>query len=301
MPGGAIGPNVHMMVKAGILHRYGDVLAEFPVVVKAGGAWTSVTPGSQQYWLQAFNNVMFGRWEKIEAGYGRSVLGYFGKPPLPSDPAVVEIASEQLELPIFEGDPLEAAPKNIEPAQRALEERGLTVNDQNTFLVLSAMVPGKKMELNEGIRLLTGKGKIDIPLKKKEPKPAVEPAPGPSAPAMTGPVTSRCRVEEDGTIRDFVVTVEPIDSPGALADASPTVTPAATQGTPVYSAFTGVVEVVDLSVKEGDSVSEGQVVAAVEAMKARHDIKAPCSGQVASINVRIGDEIDASRPIMTIA
>ena len=37
MPGGAIGPNVHMMVKAGILDRYSEVLEEFPVVVKAGG------------------------------------------------------------------------------------------------------------------------------------------------------------------------------------------------------------------------------------------------------------------------
>ena len=36
------------------------------------------------------------------------------------------------------------------------------------FLVLASMVPGKKMEANEGIRLLTGKAKIDIPLKKKE-------------------------------------------------------------------------------------------------------------------------------------
>jgi len=84
MPGGAIGPNVHMMSEAGILNRYSDVLAEFPVVVKSGGAWTSVTPGSQQYWLQAFNNVLHGRWKKIDSGYGRSVLGYFGKPPLPA-------------------------------------------------------------------------------------------------------------------------------------------------------------------------------------------------------------------------
>jgi carboxybiotin decarboxylase len=90
MPGGAIGPNVHMMKEAGILDRYGEVLAEFPVVVKAGGAWTSVTPGSQQYWLQAFNNVLHGRWKKIDPGYGRSVLGYFGRPPEPPDPEVVE-------------------------------------------------------------------------------------------------------------------------------------------------------------------------------------------------------------------
>jgi pyruvate carboxylase subunit B len=176
MPGGAIGPNVHMMVKAGILHKYSDVLAEFPVVVKAGGAWTSVTPGSQQYWLQAFNNVMFGRWEKMESGYGRSVLGYFGKTPLSPDPLVVKAASDQLGLPVFEGDPLEAAPNNIEPARKALEERNIPVNDRNLFLVLSTMVPGKKMELNEGIKLLTGKGKIDIPLKKKEAAQSHQPA-----------------------------------------------------------------------------------------------------------------------------
>ncbi len=96
MPGGAIGPNVHMMVKAGILDKYSDVLSEFPVVVEAGGAWTSVTPGSQQYWLQAFNNVMYGRWESIVAGYGKAVLGYFGKTPLSPDPEVVKKASEQL-------------------------------------------------------------------------------------------------------------------------------------------------------------------------------------------------------------
>ena len=170
MPGGAIGPNVHMMVKAGILHKYSEVLSEFPVVVEAGGAWTSVTPGSQQYWLQAFNNVMYGRWEKIDPGYGKAVLGYFGKTPLPPDPVVVKVASEQLNLPVFTGDPLEAAPKNIEPAKKALEERNLTVNDENIFIVLASMVPGKKMELNEGIKLLTGQAKIDIPLKEKRRK-----------------------------------------------------------------------------------------------------------------------------------
>ena len=163
MPGGAIGPNVHMMAKAGVADKYSEVLSEFPVVVEAGGAWTSVTPGSQQYWLQAFNNVLYGRWKKINDGYGKAILGYFGKTPLPPDPEVIKIASEQLTLNVFTGDPLEAAPKNIEPATKALEERNLPVNDKSIFLVLASMVPGKKMELNDGIRLLTGKSKIDIP------------------------------------------------------------------------------------------------------------------------------------------
>ncbi|MBE0564500.1 MAG: biotin attachment protein, partial [Krumholzibacteria bacterium] len=173
MPGGAIGPNVHMMVKAGVFDRYSEVLAEFPVVVEAGGAWTSVTPGSQQYWLQAFNNVIYGRWEKIESGYGRAVLGYFGQPPLAPDPAVVKKASEQLKLEPFAGDPLEAAPKNIEIATQELKNRNLPVNDRNVFLVVSSIVPGKNMETNEGIRFLEGRAKIDIPLvKKAEPQAA---------------------------------------------------------------------------------------------------------------------------------
>ncbi len=304
MPGGAIGPNVHMMVKAGILDKYSDVLAEFPVVVEAGGAWTSVTPGSQQYWLQAFNNVLYGRWEKIDAGYGKAVLGYFGKTPLPPDPKVVEVASKQLDLPVFDGDPLEAAPKNIEPARKALEERGLPVNENNIFLVMAAMVPGKKMELNEGIRLLTGKAKIDIPLKKKEePAPAAAPAAA-AAPStgITGPVTTRCTVEENGVTRNFVITVEP--ATGAVS-ASPaaavTAPPPSANGTKVFSTFAGFVEVVDILVKEGESVSKGHVIAAVEAMKAKHEIKAPCNGTIAAIHVAIGDEIDASKPIMTIS
>jgi pyruvate carboxylase subunit B len=301
MPGGAIGPNVHMMTKAGILDRYSEVLAEFPVVVEAGGAWTSVTPGSQQYWLQSFNNVLHGRWKKIDPGYGRAVLGYFGKTPMPPDPEVVRIASEQLNLPIFDGDPLEAAPHNIDPARRALEERNLPVTDENIFLVLAAMVPGKKMDANEGIRLLTGNFKIDVPVKaKEEPKPKVSAAPA-AAPVPAGPVTSRCTVEENGSKRTFIVTLEPV-GPARGSSTFPGGAPApATSGTPLYSRFAGLVEVVDVMVKVGDQVRQGSVVAAVEAMKARNDLKAPCAGTVTAINVKIGDEIDSSQPLMIIS
>ena len=301
MPGGAIGPNVHMMVKAGILDKYSDVLAEFPVVVEKGGAWTSVTPGSQQYWLQAFNNVMYGRWEKIDPGYGRAVLGYFGKTPLPPDPEVVKKASEQLNLPPFDGDPLEAAPKNIEVAKKALEERNLPVNDKNIFLVLAAMVPGKKMELNEGIRFLTGKAKIDIPLKKKEEKPAEKPAPAAAQAqaVITAPVTSRIVVEENGKRRTFNVTVEPVTVQSTNPQQAVATPSTETVGEKaIYSTFAGSVEVVDILVKEGDTVHEGQVVAQVEAMKAQHDIKSSLEGTVVKINVEIGDEVDSSHPLI---
>jgi pyruvate carboxylase subunit B len=306
MPGGAIGPNVHMMAEAGILNRYGDVLAEFPVVVKAGGAWTSVTPGSQQYWLQAFNNVLHGRWNKIDAGYGRSVLGYFGRPPEPPDPEVVRIASEQLKLEPFDGDPLERAADTVAQAEHALEERQLPVTDENIFLVASAIVPGKNMDLNEGIRFLTGNARINLPLKKKDehaPAPAVH-APAPSQP-ITAPVTTTCTIVEGNKTRVFTITIEPpqagaTTSPAAATPGAAPASGAAPQ-TDVYSPFEGNVELVEINVKVGDAVTEGQVVAAVEAMKAKHDVRAPRAGRVTVIHAALGSEVSASKPILSLA
>jgi len=302
MPGGAIGPNVHMMKEAGILNKYDQVLAEFPVVVQAGGAWTSVTPGSQQYWLQAFNNVLHGRWKKIDQGYGKSVLGYFGRTPLPSDPHVVKMASEQLGLEPFDGDPLEAAPDSLAPARQALHERGLDLCDENVFLVAAAIIPGKNMELNEGIRLLTGKPRIVLPLKDKSNTPetgqtAAAPAAAP-APAFTQPVTTTCTVVEGSTTRNFEVTIAP---PGGSASASAAVATPAAGTTPVFSPFEGKTELVEINVKAGDKVTEGQVVASVEAMKAKHDVKAPCAGTVVSVDADLGADIESGQAIMTLA
>jgi pyruvate carboxylase subunit B len=325
MPGGAIGPNVHMMAKAGILERYGDVLAEFPVVVEAGGAWTSVTPGSQQYWLQAFNNVLHGRWKKIDAGYGRSVLGYFGRPPEPPAAEVVKIAAEQLGLEPFDGDPLAAAADSLGPARAALEEQGLATSDENVFLVASAMVPGKRMDLNEGLRLLLGQARVNLPLKAPE-RDATRPSASAAAPAGTtppaasersdrpsGPVTTTATVVEGGTTRVFRITLEPAagdadDAASAPAAATPPAVvaspapaaAAAGNGTPICSPFGGTVEVLEVKVSVGDSVAGGQVVATVEAMKAEHEVRSPEAGTVRTVHVRPGDEVRANEPIVTL-
>jgi pyruvate carboxylase subunit B len=231
-------------------------------------------------------------------------LGYFGKTPLPPDPEVVKKASDQLELEPFDGDPLEAAPKNVEPARQILRDHNLEVNDENTFLVLACMVPGGKVETNQGLNFLLGKPKIDIPLKKKEPAdvPAAPPAVVGAAPAFTGPVTTQVKVQEGPTTRTFSVTVEPVGAPeGGAAPTAVAEPPAPAGGTQVFSTFAGSVEVADILVAVGDKVNEGDVVAAIEAMKAKHDIKAPCGGTVSAIHVAIGDEIDSSKPIATIA
>ncbi len=97
-----------------------------------------------------------------------------------------------------------------------------------------------------------------------------------------------------------MVTLEPATGAGTQAPAG-AAAPAATAGTQVFSTFAGSVEIVDILAKVGDTVSKGAVVAEVEAMKAKHDIKAPCDGKVAAVHAQIGDEIDSSKPILTIA
>ena len=300
MPGGAIGPNVHMMKEAGILNKYSAVLAEFPVVVEAGGAWTSVTPGSQQYWLQAFNNVLLGRWKKIEAGYGRSVLGYLGRTPLPPNPEVVKIAAEQLKLEPFTGNPFEAAADTLAQAEQALKERHIATTEENIFLVASAVVPGRAMELNEGIRFLTGNAKISLPLKKKAESVKTTAAGAP----LSAPFTTVCKVVEGSNTRSFEITIEPpgTSAPASAAAPAATVAPISHTGktVPVFSPFEGNVEVVQITVKVGDTVKEGQLVAQVEAMKANHDVKAPCDGRVISLDAALGTQVSSEKPIMTI-
>jgi len=68
----------------------------------------------------------------------------------------------------------------------------------------------------------------------------------------------------------------------------------------VFSPFDGNVELVEVNVKVGDTVTQGQVVAAVEAMKAKHDVKAPCAGRVLAIDAAIGNEVSAGKPILSI-
>ena len=79
LPGGALTANTQMLRDNGLMDKYHDITKAMGEVVMKGGYGTSVTPVSQFYFQQAFNNVMFGPWKKIADGYGKMVLGYFGK------------------------------------------------------------------------------------------------------------------------------------------------------------------------------------------------------------------------------
>ncbi|MBN1836326.1 MAG: hypothetical protein JW820_10785 [Spirochaetales bacterium] len=80
----------------------------------------------------------------------------------------------------------------------------------------------------------------------------------------------------------------------------PTAPPTASggEGGTLVAPMTGVVK--ELKVGVGHSVTAGQVVLVMEAMKMDIDVPAASSGVVAEISVRPGDNVEARQPLMVI-
>ena len=158
MPGGALTANTQMMRDNKILDKFPAVIKAMREVVRVGGFGTSVTPVSQFYFQQAFNNVMFGDWAKIAPGYGKMVLGYFGKTPVEPDANIVKIASEQLGLEPTKEAAIDIADrdesKKLSSIAKVLEENGIEKTDENLFIVAAC---GQK-----GLAFLKGEAKVMI-------------------------------------------------------------------------------------------------------------------------------------------
>ncbi|MDC7125325.1 MAG: biotin attachment protein [Spirochaetales bacterium] len=196
MPGGALTANTQMMRDNNCLERFPEVIAAMGEVVEKGGFGTSVTPVSQFYFQQAFNNVFFGPWKRIAEGYGKMVLGYFGKTPVTPDAEIIEMAKAQLKLEpttrkavdINDDDPK----KGIAPAKKLLEDNNLPLTDENIFIAATCK--------EKGITYLKGEAKTMVRknVEKKEAAPAATAAP--SAPAPSQSASSNLLAEIAGTI-----------------------------------------------------------------------------------------------------
>jgi biotin carboxyl carrier protein len=59
-------------------------------------------------------------------------------------------------------------------------------------------------------------------------------------------------------------------------------------------------KIISVEVKDGDTVSEGDVICFIESMKMENPILAPVSGTIAEINVSVGQQVETDDPIVTI-
>ncbi|MBR4223392.1 MAG: biotin/lipoyl-binding protein [Oscillospiraceae bacterium] len=92
-------------------------------------------------------------------------------------------------------------------------------------------------------------------------------------------------------------------APVQAAPAAPAPAPAAPKaatgsGTPVKAPMPG--NILDVKVNVGDTVTSGQVIVILEALKMENDIVASASGKITSLNVKKGDTVNSDDVIATI-
>lgn len=295
MPGGALTANTQMLRDNGIMDRYPDMIKAMSDVVRRGGYGTSVTPVSQFYFQQAFNNVMFGPWEKIAEPYGKMVLGYFGKTPVAPDPEIVSLASKQLELEPTTRSPLEIndedPSKGVEAARKQLHEHNLEETDENLFIVATCK--------EKGLAFLNGKAELGV--RKVDPEAAT-----PAAPVKPGQAAeySVCVNGQDYflafegnnvTVNGNVYQVSISNHSAADTNASVP----STNATEVNAQMPGVV--LKVLANPGDQVKSGDTLLVLEAMKMEVAVAAPCNGAVQQVLVSEGQQVANGETLATVA
>jgi pyruvate carboxylase subunit B len=289
MPGGALTANTQMLRDNGIMDKYPEIIKAMSEVVRKGGFGTSVTPVSQFYFQQAFNNVMFGPWKKIAEGYGKMVLGYFGKTPVAPDADTVKLASEQLELEPTTEAPVDIndkdSSKGIAPAKKMLEDAGLETTDENIFIAAACK--------EKGIAYLKGEAKLGLRLKEEKKAASGD---GSYTVNVNGKAYSVVLGSGSATVngKNYNFDIKEGADAGAAAPAAA----GGAGGAKVEAPMPGAVIKVIANV--GDSVAEGDTIVIIEAMKMEVEVKAPSAGTVNSISVSAGDQLTAGQEIATI-
>ena len=295
MPGGALTANTQMMRDNNILDKFPDVIDAMSEVVEKGGYGTSVTPVSQFYWQQAFSNVMFGKWEKIADGYGKMVLGYFGKTPTEPNQDIVKLASEQLKLEPTKENPLDIADrdekKSLSYWENILKEENLETSEENIFIAAACA--------DKGIEFLKGETKVNV--RKKSGSNDVEASP--KKQESSGDVSSYTILLDGekynvqvapGT--DINITAAPSKETNQTQEAQ-TNTPSGS-GNNVVAPVNGVV--VKIVANPGDSVSADQTIVVLESMKMEIEVKAGSDGKLSSVNITKGQNVEEGQPIFTL-
>lgn len=298
MPGGALTANTQMLRDNNILHKFPEVIKAMREVVEKGGYGTSVTPVSQFYFQQAFNNVMFGPWVKIAEGYGKMVLGYFGRTPVTPNAEVVALASQQLKLEPTTKNALELADadetKSLSHVRKMLEEANLAVTDENLLIAAACK--------EKGIAFLKGEAKVNVRKIEKE-KPAT-PAASTGSSEFTVTVNGqKYHVRSEGNDTTFVIDGEVyiIDVKDGAEEGVASCSAAASNtngGREIKAGLPG--SIFKVLVNEGDKVKKGQPVIVIEAMKMEIEVTSPEDGVVSSVKVKQGDTIVNNQVLVTL-
>ncbi|MBN2896464.1 MAG: biotin attachment protein [Campylobacterales bacterium] len=275
MPGGALTANTQMLRDNNMMAKFGDAILAMREVVEKGGYGTSVTPVSQFYFQQALNNVLFGPWKKFAPGYGRMVLGYFGKTPVAPDAEIVRLAAEQMNLEPTSLKAIDLADadegKSLPFWKTRLEKEGIETTEENIFIAAACQ--------EKGIAFLKGEAEVNV--RKITDMPKIQEG-------ETKMANGSYTVIVNGEKFNVQVAEGNVE---IQVSAAPQQTQAAASGSvePIKAALPG--NVWKIVANPGDTVKLGDKILILESMKMEIDIVAPRDGVIKTINVNANEKV----------
>ena len=307
VPGGMLTNMESQLKEQGAEDKFEEVLKEIPRVREDLGFIPLVTPTSQIVGTQSVLNVLTGeRYKSITKETAGVLKGEYGATAAP--------VNKELQARVLDGaEPVTCRPAdNIAPELDTLskeldelaEKKQLSLSDDKVDDVLTyALFP------QIGLKFIENRGNPDA----FEPAPSAQESQSSSAPksaeaksnSQGATASETYDVNVDGKV--YRVEVAPSGTLTSVTPASGSQTQAQSQtnsAAPSASAASQSIDaplagnVFKVLVRNGDSVSEGDVVMILEAMKMETEIRSAFTGTVTDITVSEGDAVTSGQPLI---
>ncbi|MDO6695767.1 sodium-extruding oxaloacetate decarboxylase subunit alpha [Aliiglaciecola sp. 3_MG-2023] len=295
VPGGMLTNMENQLREQGAEDKMDEVLKEIPKVREDLGFIPLVTPTSQIVGSQSVLNVLTGeRYKSITKETAGVLKGEYGATAAP--------VNAELQARVLDGqEPITCRPADlIEPELAALtteltdiaQQQNITLADEQVDDVLTyALFP------QIGLKFLQNRGNPDA----FEPAPTGESEAKPQATSVVAaPAEGKAEsysVRVDG--KSYEVEVAPSGQLSSVKSAEapiPTLYPV--QGAELNAPLAG--NIFKVLVREGDDISEGDVVIIMEAMKMETEIRATDSGTITEVFVAEGEAVQSGQPLLSV-
>lgn len=300
VPGGMLTNMESQLVEQGAQDKLDEVLKEIPRVREDLGFIPLVTPTSQIVGTQSVLNVLTGeRYKSITKETAGVLKGEYGATAAP--------VNAELQARVLDGTeaitcrPADLLDDELDSLEQDLlnqaKEQGITLAENAIDDVLTyALFP------QIGLKFLKNRHNPDA----FEPAPSADDINSSAAVSVTpSKATESYSVRVDGKV--YAVEVA---QGGELTDiqvagkapqnnAPATPAPVSAAGEDVVAPLAG--NVFKLLVRPGDSISEGDVIVIMEAMKMETEIRSTASGTIQDILVKEGDAVQSGQTMLTLA
>ena len=307
VPGGMLTNMESQLKEQGAEDKFEEVLKEIPRVREDLGFIPLVTPTSQIVGTQSVLNVLTGeRYKSITKETAGVLKGEYGATAAP--------VNKELQARVLDGaEPVTCRPAdNIAPELDTLskeldelaEKKQLSLSDDKIDDVLTyALFP------QIGLKFIENRGNPDA----FEPAPSAQESQSSSAPKPAEAKSSSQGATASETYdvnvygRVYRVEVAPSGTLTSVTPASGSQTQAQPQTNSAAPSDSTASQSIDaplagnvfkVLVRNGDSVSEGDVVMILEAMKMETEIRSAYTGTVTDITVSEGDAVTSGQPLI---